>query len=77
MVQVTHTYSPSAFFITLASSFLSDRMKQRGYFNVFWMTIVCIGYAILLGIDVVEKPGVAYFAVRPEVFFSDPAPGPG
>ncbi|KWU42228.1 transporter [Rhodotorula sp. JG-1b] len=52
-----------AFFITLASSFLSDRIKQRGYFNVFWMTVVCIGYAILLGIDVVEKPGVAYFAV--------------
>lgn len=25
--------------------------------------MVCIGYAILLGIDVVEKPGVAYFAV--------------
>ncbi|GAA5943177.1 uncharacterized protein JCM15063_005226 [Sporobolomyces koalae] len=52
-----------AFFITLASAFYSDRKKLRGPFNVFWMTIVVIGYAILLSINPLKKPGVAYFAL--------------
>lgn len=52
-----------AFFITLGSALYSDRIGHRGYFNVFWMTIACIGYAILLGVNPVEQPGVAYFAV--------------
>ncbi|POY74243.1 hypothetical protein BMF94_2681 [Rhodotorula taiwanensis] len=52
-----------AFFITLGSSFASDRLGQRGIFNVFWMSIVCIGYTILLAINVTKNPGVAYFAV--------------
>ncbi|GAA5847715.1 hypothetical protein JCM3766R1_000741 [Sporobolomyces carnicolor] len=52
-----------AFGITIASAFYSDRKKQRGLFNVFWMTVTVIGYAILLGINPREKPGVAYFAL--------------
>lgn len=46
-----------------ASAFYSDRKKQRGLFNVFWMTVTVIGYAILLGINPRERPGVAYFAL--------------
>lgn len=52
-----------AFFITLASAFYSDRFKMRGLFNVFWMTIAVVGYAILLAINPVKQPGVAYFAL--------------
>ncbi|GJN88975.1 hypothetical protein Rhopal_001946-T1 [Rhodotorula paludigena] len=52
-----------AFIITLASALYSDRVKRRGWFNVFWMSIVVIGYAILLGNDPREKPGVSYFAL--------------
>ncbi|GAA5990880.1 hypothetical protein JCM10908_000062 [Rhodotorula pacifica] len=52
-----------AFFITVGTSLYSDRIKQRGIFNIFWMSVVCVGYIILLSIDVVKKPGVAYFAV--------------
>ncbi|CEQ40426.1 SPOSA6832_02025 [Sporobolomyces salmonicolor] len=52
-----------AFIVTLCSALYSDRVKNRGLFNIFWMTIVVIGYAILCSINPVEKPGVAYFAV--------------
>jgi len=52
-----------AFFVTLASALYSDRLLHRGYFNVFWMLVVVAGYAILLGVDPTEKPGVAYFAL--------------
>ncbi|BGP55657.1 hypothetical protein JCM8202v2_003262 [Rhodotorula sphaerocarpa] len=48
---------------TIISAFISDRMKQRGIFNIGWMSTTCIGYIILLAIDVRQKPGVAYFAV--------------
>ncbi|KAM0752161.1 putative MFS nicotinic acid transporter Tna1 [Meredithblackwellia eburnea MCA 4105] len=52
-----------AFFITLASALYSDRLKKRGYFNIFWMTVVCIGYAIQLGVNPAKHPGAAYFGV--------------
>ncbi|GAA6062195.1 hypothetical protein JCM10212_006476 [Sporobolomyces blumeae] len=52
-----------AFFVTLASAFYSDRKQQRGLFNVFWMSWVVIGYAIILGNDPIAKPGVSYFAL--------------
>ncbi|GAA6013507.1 hypothetical protein JCM11491_006104 [Sporobolomyces phaffii] len=52
-----------AFFITLASAYYSDRKKMRGLFNVFWMSLVVIGYAILLAVNPLQKPGVAYFAL--------------
>ncbi|GAA5968860.1 hypothetical protein JCM11641_000760 [Rhodosporidiobolus odoratus] len=52
-----------AFIVTLVNALFSDRIKQRGLGNVFWMSIVVIGYAILLGINLTEKPGVAYFAI--------------
>ncbi|GAA6020852.1 hypothetical protein JCM10207_001681 [Rhodosporidiobolus poonsookiae] len=52
-----------AFIITLANALLSDKFKQRGLVNIFWMTIVVIGFAIQLGINPVEQPGVAYFAI--------------
>lgn len=48
---------------TIISAFISDRMRQRGIFNIGWMSTTCIGYIILLAIDVRQKPGVAYFAV--------------
>ncbi|KAI5474744.1 hypothetical protein MNV49_002522 [Pseudohyphozyma bogoriensis] len=51
------------FFVTIGSALYSDRIGNRGYFNVFWMTIVVIGYAILLGVNPKEYPGVAYFAL--------------
>ncbi|BGP62173.1 hypothetical protein NBRC10512v2_003502 [Rhodotorula toruloides] len=52
-----------AFFITLATAIYSDRIQRRGIFNIFWMTVVIIGYGILLGIKTQKHPGVAYFAV--------------
>uniref|UniRef100_A0A0K3C9C4 BY PROTMAP: gi/647401743/emb/CDR48098.1/ RHTO0S16e01200g1_1 [Rhodosporidium toruloides] n=1 Tax=Rhodotorula toruloides TaxID=5286 RepID=A0A0K3C9C4_RHOTO len=52
-----------AFFITLATAIYSDRIQRRGIFNIFWMTVVIIGYGILIGIETQKHPGVAYFAV--------------
>ncbi|BGP24271.1 hypothetical protein JCM10295v2_003181 [Rhodotorula toruloides] len=52
-----------AFFITLATAIYSDRIQRRGIFNIFWMTVVVIGYGILIGIETKKHPGVAYFAV--------------
>jgi hypothetical protein len=46
-----------------ASALLSDKIGHRGYFNVFWMSVVAVGYAILLGVDPKQRPGVAYFAL--------------
>ncbi|GAA5907591.1 uncharacterized protein JCM6883_001827 [Sporobolomyces salmoneus] len=52
-----------AFALTLVSAFYSDRKKQRGLFNVFWMGVTVIGYAILLAVNPIDYPGVAYFAL--------------
>ncbi|GAA5989069.1 hypothetical protein JCM5350_003649, partial [Sporobolomyces pararoseus] len=52
-----------AFGVTLACAFYSDRKKVRGPFNVVNMSIVVIGYAILLGVNPKSQPGVAYFAL--------------
>jgi len=54
-----------------ASAFYSDKKQQRGLFNVWWMSIVVIGYAILLGVNPVTSPGVAYC----EQFLSMVSPG--
>jgi len=47
----------------MVTAVYSDKLKSRGWFNVFFMSIVVVGYAILLGVNPVEKPGVAYFAL--------------
>ncbi|BGP47719.1 hypothetical protein JCM10450v2_003584 [Rhodotorula kratochvilovae] len=52
-----------AFIVTMVSAIYSDKFKSRGWFNVFWMSVVVIGYAILLGTDPRAKPGVSYFAL--------------
>ncbi|GAA5885824.1 hypothetical protein JCM6882_007574 [Rhodosporidiobolus microsporus] len=52
-----------AFIVTLSSALLSDRFKIRALTNIVFMTITIIGFAILLGIDVLEQTGVAYFAI--------------
>ncbi|TNY21946.1 putative MFS nicotinic acid transporter Tna1 [Rhodotorula diobovata] len=52
-----------AFLVTMVTAVYSDKLKSRGWFNVFFMSIVVVGYAILLGVNPVEKPGVAYFAL--------------
>ncbi|GAA5849775.1 hypothetical protein JCM8547_000559 [Rhodosporidiobolus lusitaniae] len=52
-----------AFIVTLVTALISDRLKTRGLANVFWMTIVVIGFAIQIGIDPIAQPGVAYFAI--------------
>lgn len=49
--------------VTLLSALYSDRIKSRGVFVTFWMTVTCIGYAILIGNNPTHKPGVSYFAI--------------
>ncbi|GAA5830862.1 hypothetical protein JCM11251_001101 [Rhodosporidiobolus azoricus] len=52
-----------AFIVTLTSALLSDKFRIRAATNIFFMTIVCIGFSILLAINPLEQPGVAYFAI--------------
>lgn len=52
-----------AFFITLTSAYYSDRIAQRGLFNIFWMSIALIGFIILLAVEPSRAPGVCYFAL--------------
>jgi hypothetical protein len=59
------------FCTTLATAFLSDKYKRRGFFLMFWSLVCCIGYAILLAVPI-SKPGVQYFAV----FITTMAVGP-
>ncbi|KAL8279815.1 hypothetical protein RQP46_007665 [Phenoliferia psychrophenolica] len=49
-----------AFAFTLTSAVYSDRIKNRGYFNIFWMLLVMIGYAIQIGVNPKTSPGAAY-----------------
>ncbi|KAK4702076.1 hypothetical protein P7C70_g4146, partial [Phenoliferia sp. Uapishka_3] len=52
-----------AFIITLLSALYSDKIKNRGKFNIFWMLIAVIGFAIELGVNPKTSPGVAYFGL--------------
>ncbi|KAK4049038.1 hypothetical protein OIV83_004399 [Microbotryomycetes sp. JL201] len=52
-----------AFACTLGSALYSDKVKMRGWFNVFWMSLACLGFIILLAVDPISKPGVCYFAI--------------
>ncbi|BGP15735.1 hypothetical protein JCM10213v2_003724 [Rhodosporidiobolus nylandii] len=53
----------AATLITLISALLSDRFKQRALVNMFFTTMIVVGFAIQMGINPKEHPGVAYFAI--------------
>jgi len=48
------------FITTLGTAYISDRMRLRGPFIIFWMTVLIIGYIILI---TCPKPSVSYFAI--------------
>ncbi|GAA5837962.1 hypothetical protein JCM9279_004084 [Rhodotorula babjevae] len=52
-----------AFLVTIAAAKYSDKLRSRGWVNVAFMTVVVAGYAILLGVNPADKPGVTYFAL--------------
>lgn len=49
-----------AFVGTLASSYLSDRLRKRGIFVVILMLLSAVGFAILIGVP--HQNGARYFA---------------
>ncbi|SGY43431.1 BQ5605_C001g00023 [Microbotryum silenes-dioicae] len=52
-----------AFLTTIFSALYSDRLGHRGFFNVFWLSIVVIGFILLLVLNPVHSPKVAYFSL--------------
>ena len=48
------------FITTLLTAYFSDRMRRRGVFIIGWMSVVIIGYTILI---TQNKPSVSYFAI--------------
>ncbi|KAG8988898.1 hypothetical protein FRB94_005578 [Tulasnella sp. JGI-2019a] len=48
------------FITTLGTAYFSDRMRLRGPFIIFWMSVLIVGYIILITQD---KPSVSYFAI--------------
>jgi len=59
------------FISTLTTAYFSDKYKRRGFFLMGWSVVICIGYAMLLGVPTTQ-PGVQYFAI----FISTMAAGP-
>ncbi|SDA02901.1 BZ3500_MvSof-1268-A1-R1_Chr11-1g03208 [Microbotryum saponariae] len=51
------------FLTTIISALYSDRLGHRGFFNVFWLSIVVIGFILLLVLNPVHSPKVAYFSL--------------
>ncbi|SCV73313.1 BQ2448_7239 [Microbotryum intermedium] len=51
------------FATTIFSALYSDRIGHRGFFNVFWLSIVVVGFVILLALNPAHSPKVAYFAL--------------
>jgi hypothetical protein len=47
----------AAFFIVLATSFLSDKVRARGPLMAGWLIIACVGYIMLLA---TRSNGVRY-----------------
>ncbi|BEJ17499.1 hypothetical protein CspHIS471_0609000 [Cutaneotrichosporon sp. HIS471] len=54
-----------AFVTTMVTAYLSDKWMKRGVFNMFWSTLACVGYIILLTTtpNTNAKIGAQYFAV--------------
>ncbi|KAN0061787.1 hypothetical protein ACQY0O_005780 [Thecaphora frezii] len=48
--------------LTVMVGFLADRTSKRSLYNIGLGVVGVVGYAILIGNDPTEKPGVSYFA---------------